>query len=288
MPARPLASATISFGLVSIPVRLFTATDSGAPVSFNLLHGKCGTRLKQQYVCPKDGEIVPRSDMVKGYEFAKDQYVTFTDEEIKSFAEAPTKRIEISEFVPISKVDPVYFEGANYLGPDKGGEKAYRLLSEAMERSGRVALAKWAARGKQYLVLLRPVAGRLVMQQLHYADEVRPMDEVPVGDAKVTEPELKLAMQLIDQIAAEEFRPDTYEDEVRKRTQAAIEQKVAGQEITVPEETPRAQIVDIMEALKASLAGKGQKEAADAPTRRAAKRAERSPALRVARAGRKS
>jgi DNA end-binding protein Ku len=291
MPARSTASATISFGLVSIPVRLYTATEGGAPISFNLLHGKCGTRLKQQYVCPKDEEIVPRSDMVKGYEFAKDQYVTFTDDEIKTFAEAPTKRIEISEFLPIEKVDPVYYEGSTYLGPDKGGEKAYRLLSEAMERSGRVALAKWAARGKQYLVLLRPVSGRLVMQQLHYADEVRPMDEVPVGDATVTEPELKLALQLIDQIAAEEFRPETYEDDVRKRTQTAIDQKVAGQEITIPEETPRAQIVDIMEALKASLAGKGQKEAASTLARRAPKQSERPVAARparAARAGRKS
>src|SRR5437868_934951 len=191
MSARSTASATISFGLVSIPVRLYTATDSGPAISFHMLHAKCGTRLKQQYICPKDGEIVPRSDMIKGYEFAKDQYVTFSDEEIKSFAEEPTKLIEISEFLPIEKVDPVYYDGANYLGPDKGGEKAYKLLSEAMQQSGRVAVAKWAARGKQYLVLLRPSNGGLVMQQLHHAEEVRPMSEVPIGDAKVTEPELR-------------------------------------------------------------------------------------------------
>jgi DNA end-binding protein Ku len=188
MSARSTASATISFGLVSIPVRLYTATDSGPAISFNLLHNKCNSRLKQQYVCPKDDEIVPRSDMVKGYEFAKDQFVTFTDEEIKSFAEEATKRIEIAEFLPIEKVDPVYYDGANYLGPDKGGEKAYRLLAEAMQKSGRVALAKWAARGKQYLVLIRPFDGRLIMQQLLYANEVRPMSEVPVGDVKVTDP----------------------------------------------------------------------------------------------------
>jgi DNA end-binding protein Ku len=287
MSARSTATATISFGLVSITVRLYTATESGASISFNLLHGKCGTRLKQQYVCPKDGEIVPRSEMVKGYEFAKEQYVTFSEEEIKSFAESPTKLIEIAEFVPMDKVDAVYFEGTDYLGPDKGGEKAYKLLTEAMERSGRVALAKWAARGKQYLVLVRPHEGRLVMQQLYYADEVRPMSEVPVGDAKVTEPELKLAMQLIDQIATEEFRPENYKDEVRERTQASIDQKVAGQEITVqPTEAPRAQIVDLMEALKASLAGKAQASKAEA--KRVLREAEAAPPRKRAAGGKKS
>jgi DNA end-binding protein Ku len=291
MSARSNASATISFGLVSIPVRLYTATESGAAISFNMLHASCHSRLKQQYVCSKDGEIVPRTDTVKGYEFAKDQYVTFTDDEVKSFAEEATKLIEISEFVPLQSVDPVYYDGANYLGPDKGGEKAYRLLSEAMEKSGRVALAKWAARGKQYIVLLRPAFGGLVMQQLHYADEVRPMSEVPVGDSKVTEPELKLAMQLIDQIATEEFHPERYEDDVRKRTQVAIDQKVAGQEVTMaPAEAPRAQIVDLMEALKASLAGKAG-AAASNPARRDARRAEAEPvpvrAAKVARGGKK-
>jgi DNA end-binding protein Ku len=289
MSARSTASATISFGLVSIPVRLYTATDSAPAISFNLLHGKCGTRLKQQYVCPKDGEIVPRADMVKGYEFAKDQYVTFTDEEIKAFAEEATKLIEISEFVPMQTVDPIYYDGINYLGPDKGGDKAYRLLSEAMQKSGRVALAKWAARGKQYIVLLRPAFGGLVMQQLLHADEVRPMSEVPIGDAKVTEAELKLAMQLIDQIAVEEFHPEKYEDEVRKRVQTAIDQKVAGQEITLaPAEAPRAQIVDLMEALKASLAGKAGSAADGA--RREPRRAEHAPTpvAKVARGGKKS
>jgi DNA end-binding protein Ku len=288
MAARSTASATISFGLVSIPVRLYSATESTSAIGFNLLHGKCGSRLKQQYICAKDGEIVPREDMVKGYEFAKDQYVTFSDDEIKSFQESPTKLIEISQFVPIEKVDPIYFDSANFLGPDKGGEKAYKLLAEAMKRSRRCALAKWAARGKQYIVLLRPIEGGLVMQQLLYATEVRPFSEVPVGDATVSEPELKLAMQLIDQIAAEEFHPEAFEDEVRKRVQAAIDQKVAGQEITAaPAEAPRAQIVDLMEALKASLAAKN---AADSSTeRRAPKRETRAEPrpVRAARGGKK-
>jgi DNA end-binding protein Ku len=242
--------------MVSIPIRTYAAGESSAAVSFNLLHGKCKSRLKQQYVCPKDNEIVPRDQMVKGYEFQKDQYVTFTEDELKAMAEEAQKAIEITEFVPASTVDPVYFDGAYYLGPDKGGEKAYRLLNEAMKKTGRAALAKWAARGKQYLVMIRPVGSGLVMQQLLYKDEVRPISEVPIEDAEVKEPELKLAVQLVEQIASDEFRPENYEDEVRKRYHEAIQKKVEGQEITAAPEAPRAQIVDLMEALKASLAAK--------------------------------
>jgi DNA end-binding protein Ku len=281
MAARSIGTATISFGLVTVPVRLYSAGESASAVSFNMLHAKCNSRLKQQYICPKDEEIVTRDQMVKGYEFAKDQYVTFTEEELKAMAEEATRAIEITEFVPISKVDPVYFEGAVYLGPDKGGDRAYRLLSEAMRETGRCALAKWAARGKMYLVLLRPMQNGLVMQTLLYADEVRPFSEVPIGDAAVKEPELKLAMQLIDQIAADEFHPENYEDEVKKRYQAAIQRKVEGQEITAaPAEQPRAQIVDLMEALKASLAGKAAKPAGPRPV--AAE--DRKPARRAPRA----
>ncbi len=174
MVARSMSTATISFGLVTVPIRLYAASESQAAVSFNLLHEKCKSRLKQQYICPKDEEIVTRDQMVKGYEFAKDQYVVFTEDEIKSMAEEASKTIEITEFVPLAKVDPIYFEGAYYLGPDKGGEKAYRLLTEAMRQTGRCALAKWAARGKQYLTLMRPIEGGLIMQVLNYADEVRP------------------------------------------------------------------------------------------------------------------
>ncbi|MGE5126686.1 MAG: Ku protein [Betaproteobacteria bacterium] len=256
MPPRSIGTGTLSFGMVSIPVRLYAAGESASAVSFNLLHGKCKSRLKQQYVCPKDGEIVPRDQMVKGYEFSKEQYVTFTEEELKAMAEETQKAIEITEFVPASAVDPVYFDGASYLGPDKGGEKAYRLLNEAMKQTGRVALAKWAARGKQYLVMIRPSGKGIVMQQLLYADEVRPISEVPIEDAELREPELKLAVQLVDQIAREEFHPESYEDEVRKRYQEAIQKKVEGQEITSAPQAPRAQIIDLMEALKASLAAK--------------------------------
>jgi DNA end-binding protein Ku len=276
MAARSIGTATISFGLVTVPVRMYTASESSAAISFNMLHGKCGSRLKQQYICTKDEEIVPRDQMVKGYEFAKDQYVTFTETELKAMAEESTRAIEITEFVPVQKVDPIYFESAYYLGPDKGGERAYTLLAAAMRQTGRSALAKWAARGKMYLVMLRPVEKGLVMQVLLYADEVRPFEEVPVGDSQVKDAELKLAIQLIDQIATEEFHPENYEDEVRKRYNAAIQEKVQGREITAtaPEE-PKAQIIDLMEALKASLGNR-------AP--RAAQEADRKPAKRSPRA----
>jgi DNA end-binding protein Ku len=241
-----------------------------------MLHGKCGSRLKQQYICTKDEEIVPRDQMVKGYEFAKDQYVTFTETELKAMAEESTRAIEITEFVPVQKVDPIYFESAYYLGPDKGGERAYTLLAAAMRQTGRSALAKWAARGKMYLVMLRPVEKGLVMQVLLYADEVRPFDEVPVGDSQVKDAELKLAIQLIDQIATEEFHPENYEDEVRKRYNAAIQEKVQGREITAAApEQPKAQIIDLMEALKASLGNRAS---------RADQEAERKPAKRSPRA----
>jgi DNA end-binding protein Ku len=277
MAARSIGTGTISFGMVSIPIKLYAAGESKAAVSFNLLHDKCKSRLKQQYICPKDNEIVTRDHMVKGYEFAKEQYVAFTEEEIKSMAEEAQKSIEITEFVPATEVDPVYFDGAYYLGPDKGGDKAYKLLSEAMKATGRSALAKWAARGKQYLVMIRPVKGGLVMQQLLYGDEVRPFSEVPVGDADVKEPELKLAVQLVEQIAADEFHPEHYEDEVRKRYHEAIQRKIEGQEVTAAPEAPRAQIIDLMEALKASLAQKGGPGAAPKAEEKSAPAAAEEP-----------
>jgi DNA end-binding protein Ku len=287
MAARPIGSGTISFGMVSIPVKLFSAAESKAAISFNMLHGKCGTRLKQQYVCPKDNnEVVTRDQTVKGYEFAKDQYVTFTEEELKAMAQEAERAIEITEFVPAAQVDPVYFDGAYYLGPDKGGDKAYHLLAEAMRKTGRSALAKWAARGKQYLVLIRPTSGGLVMQQLLYPDEIRAISEVPVGDADVKEGELNLAVQLVNQIASDEFKPERYEDDVRKRMHEAIQRKIEGQEVTASPEPPKAQIIDLMEALKASLAKKGEaasKAAASSPMveeRHPARRAPR-PASRA-------
>jgi DNA end-binding protein Ku len=285
--ARAIAAGTISFGLVSIPVKLYSATQASAGISFHLLHEKCGSRVKQQYICPRDNELVARDQMIKGYEFAKDQYVTFTPDELKALEEKATQTIEISEFVPLDKIDPVHFDKAYYLGPEKGGEKAYRLLSEAMRETGRAGLARYAARGKQYLVLLRPSTdheGGIIMQQLLYADEVRPFSDVPMVDAEVRENELKLAKQLIEQIAAETFEPTKYEDDVRKRVEADIQRKVEGQEIAVtsPEPEP-ARIIDLMEALKASLGkgkDKGKATAASATAAAAPAEAERKPARR--------
>ena len=271
MAARSIGTGTISFGMVSIPIRLYSAAEASAAISFNLLDGKTKTRLKQQYV-NQAGEIVGRDQMVKGYEFAKDQYVAFTTEELKAMEEQAQKAIEITEFVPAAAVDPVYFDKPYYLGPEKGGEKAYKLLLEAMRQTGKSALARWAARGKQYLVLIRPSKGGLVMQQLMYADEVRPISEVPVGDAEIKDVELKLAVQLVEQIATDEFHPENYADDVKKRYHEAIQRKIEGQEITAAPEAPKAQIIDLMEALKASLAAKS----AAAPVAEAEPEAERA------------
>jgi DNA end-binding protein Ku len=280
----------VSFGLVSIPVKLYTATSPSAGVSFNLLHKKCGSRLKQHYTCVKDNEKVEREDMVKGYEFQKDKYVTFTPEELKELEEKSTGAIEIAEFVPLDKIDPIYFDKPYYLGPDKGGEKPYKLLAKVLEQTGRSALARYAARGKQHLVLIRPMRGGLVMQQLLYADEVRPFAEVPIGEAELKEPELKLAQQLVEQTASDDFHPDAYEDTVRARIHELIQKKVEGQEIAIsPSEAPKAQIIDLMEALKASLASRpappsppaaGDGEAERKPAKRAPRRKEEAKAAK--------
>lgn len=254
MPARAIGTATISFGLVSVPVNLYSSSESKAHVSFNLLHKKCGTRLKQQYICPKDQEVVPRDEMVKGYEFSKDQYVILTPDELKALDEKATETIDIAEFVPLSKVDREYVEKVYYLGPDKGGDRAYRLLAAALGETGRAALGQYAARGQQHLVLLRPRDGVIVMEQLHYADELRPTTEVEIPDGQVKPAELSLAKQLIEQSASDDFQPEKYKDTVRERQLEAIQRKVEGQEIT--EEAPAergGKIIDLMEALKQSL-----------------------------------
>ncbi len=256
MAARSIATATISFGLVSVPVNIYSSSESKASVSFNMLHKKCNSRLKQQYICPKDNEIVTRDDTVKGYEFAKDQYVVLTPEELKALEEKATSTIDVIEFVPLAEVDREYLEKVYYLGPDRGGDRAYRLLAAALKESGKAALGQYAARGQQHLVLLRPLDGRLVMEQLHYSDEVRSTSEVPVPDGDVKDAELKLAMMLIDQTSNEKFEPAKYKDTVRERVLETIQKKVEGQEITSGENIPAGgdKILDLMEALKASLA----------------------------------
>jgi DNA end-binding protein Ku len=295
MPPHSLGSGTISFGLVSIPVRLYTAA-SPAGVSFNQLHGVCGSRIRQQTFCPKCNKTVERAELVRGYEFAKDQYVQVKDDELKALEGEASKIIDIAEFVPLAEVDPIYFEKTYYLGPDKGGEKPYRLLADAMEKAGQVALAKYVMRGKESLVLIRPAQGGLMLHTMYFADEVRNFDEVDKGQsAKIKDGELDLALQLINGLATETFSPDRYADEYRHRVLGMINQKVEGQEITVSEPAaPRAQVIDLMEALKESLAKRGvspEDAAAKKPPAKvgtaARARAAEAPAKKRAQGGRK-
>ena len=263
MAARSIASLTVSFGLVSIPVKLFSATEASRAISFNLLHKTCGSRLKQQYFCAKEEVPVGREDMAKGYEFEKDQYVMFSPDELKALEEAGTHTADITEFVPIDSVDPVYFDKAYYLGPDKGGAKPYALLARALRDTKRCALGRWAARGKQYIVMIRPVDDGLVMQQLLYAGEVRSIKDIEIPKTEVRDAELKLAQQLIEQQASEKFDPSAYKDDVRERVEAAVKKKVeSGQEITTVEAPEQGgQVIDLMEALRASLEKKPAKRA---------------------------
>jgi DNA end-binding protein Ku len=254
MAARALASGTISFGLVSIPVKLYTAASS-EQVSFNMLHKKCGGRVKMQYHCPTDNEVVERSDTVKGYEHARGQYVLFTEEELKAFEAERSNSIEITEFVPLTSVDFVSVEKSYYLGSDKGGDKAYLLLAQAMTSKGKVAIGRWAARGKEQLVVVRPYQDGLILHQLYYANEVRAFSEID-GPAKLTisDKERDLAEKLIDQLSSDAFEADKYHDTYSDKVRAAVEQKAQGQEITVAPEAPKAQIIDLFDALKRTLA----------------------------------
>ena len=255
MPSRAIASGTVSFGLVSIPVKLFTAASSES-VSFNMLHKKCGGRVKQQYICPTDAnEVVDRKDMVKGYEHARGQYVLFTEEELKAFEAERSNAIEITEFVPLASVDFVHVEKSYYLGADKGGDKAYRLLSEAMTQKKVVAIGRWAARGKEQLVVVRPYEDGLILHQLYYANEVRSFAEVdPTAKVTISDKERELAQKLIEQLTSEAFEAAKYHDTFSDKVRAAVEQKAAGQEITIAPEAPKAQIIDLFDALKRTLA----------------------------------
>jgi DNA end-binding protein Ku len=255
MAARAIASGTISFGLVAIPIKLYTAASSDQ-VRFNMLHEKCGGRIKQQWFCPVDEEVVERQATVKGYEYARGQFVRFSDEELKQLEAERSNSLEIVEFVPLSTVDLVQVEKSYYLGPDKGGDKPYLLLSQCMAEQGVVAVGRWAARGKEQLVLIRPYGGEgLILHQLYYANEVRNFSEIDTG-AKLgfSSIEKELAKKLIEQLTSDAFQPEKYADQYEQRVRAAVEQKVAGQEITVAPEAPRAQIIDLFEALKRSLA----------------------------------
>jgi DNA end-binding protein Ku len=254
MPARATSSGTISFGLVSIPIKVYTANRSKS-VSFNMLHAADKSRLKQQYVCATCGEIVESADRIRGYEYAKDQYVVMSDEELKALERKSDRTIEIEEFIPIERVDPLYFEKSQLLGPDKGGAKAYRLLNEAMTVMGRIALGRHHIRGREQLVLVRPMGRGLVLHGLYYADEVASFDDVEFGDeVEIKRGELDLAQQLIEQLSSERFDPAKYEDDYRRELLGAIDRKVAGEEVvTAPRAEHKEQIIDLVAALKKSL-----------------------------------
>lgn len=256
---RAIASGQIAFGLVSIPVKLFSAAEASEKISFNMLHRDCGNRVQQQLFCPKDERTIERTEVVKGYEFAKGQYVLLNEDELKALEEKATQQIEITEFVKSDQIDPIYFAKPYYLGPDKGAARAYALLAKAMGETGRWAVAKYASRGKGYLVVIRPLGKGLVMQQLYYPNEIRSIDEIDLGDADVKENELKMAVQLAEMSASDAFHPENYRDEVSERVRGLIQKKIAGEEITTSAgEEPRAQVIDLMEALRKSLGGAGK------------------------------
>ena len=287
MPPHSIGSGNVSFGLVSIPVKMFTAASSES-VSFNQIHPKCGGRIKQQLLCPTCNEVVERNTLVKGYEFAKDQYVQFTEAELKALEGETSRMIDITEFVPLDQVDPIYFEKTYYLGPDKGGEKAYRLLSDAMLKTGRVALAKFCMRGKESLVLIRSAQKGLMLHFMYFADEVRDFSEVDKGDeAKIKPGEMDLAHRLIDELSKDKFRPEQYADEYRTRVLQAVEMKVEGQEVTsLAPQAQRTQVIDLMEALKQSLGTRpaGGRAASGADKARSADGAlEKKPAAKARR-----
>jgi len=237
---------------------MFSAT-GGSGLSFNQLHAKCGGRIKQQIICPVCNEVVERNQLVKGYEFAKDQYVQFTPDELKALEGESSPAMDIVEFLPLKTVDPIYFDRTYYLGPDKGGEKAYRLLSEAMNKTERCALARVVMRGKESLVIVRPAQGGLLLHTMYFAREVRDFGEIDKGDSvKIKSDELDLALQIIKQKANTAFKPESYTDDYYDRVMEQINRKVEGKEITsVAPETQRAQVIDLMDALKQSLEKRG-------------------------------
>jgi len=265
MAARPISNATISFGLVSIPVRLFAATSS-KQVSFHLLHGKDFSRIQQKIYCPKDDAIIDRSELVRGYEISKGRYVTFTDEELKALEEQEDHAIEINEFVPLDKVDPVYFETSYFLASDASAAKAYRLLTDAMTDTQCAGVATFTMRGKQHLVLIRPYAKGLMLHTMYYADEVRKSEELDQAAGSEAKPaELELAKRLIGELTEAKFQPEKYHDTFSERVREVAERKAAGQEITEAAPEPRrGQVIDLMSALKASLEKRGAGKPAQA------------------------
>jgi DNA end-binding protein Ku len=269
MPARAIDTATIAFGLVSIPIKIFSTSEPSHESHFHMIHEGCGERLKQQYICPKHGEV-ERSEMSKGFELTKGNFVELSKDELKALEAVASDELAIREFVPAAAVDPILIEKTYFLGPDKGGERAYRLIRDALEAAELVGIAAYSARGKQYMVMVRPFEDGLAMHQLRYPDEVKAWSEVPVGKLPKAAPsELALASQIIDQLRHETFDPTQYTDEVKDRVRKLIAKKAKGGEIVAPPEAPKPQVTDLMEALKASLAGASRSSSHDGHAKRA-------------------
>ena len=279
--SRPIASLTISFGLVAIPVKLYSTTVSAERIAFHLLRKSDGSRIKEQFVAVNDGKLVERSDMVKGYEFAKGKHVTFSTEELKTLEDATSPALQIAQFVPLDSVDPMYFTASYYLLADKGGNKPYALLATALRQEERCAVGKWTSRGKEHVIIIRPIEDGLILHQLHFKAELRQLKDFGRDATKVSDAEVKLARQLIDHLAAKRFDPNEFVDEHRARIQAQIKKKVQGKEISIAQplaERGQGNVISLMDALKASLekrgsSGNSSKGAKKATSKRAPKAA---------------
>jgi DNA end-binding protein Ku len=256
---RPIWSGSVSFGLVNVPVKLYSAT-SPKEIRFHMLHDKDGARIQQKRVCSVEEKEVPWEHIVKGFEISKGRYVSVTREDLAAFDPKGSKSIDIEDFVDLSQIDPIYYETTYYLLPDKGAQKPYALLLEAMRKTGRVGIARFVLRTKQYLCAVRPVGKALALSTMLYHDEVvdqTELDGLPSSDAKPREKELHMAEQLVESLAAD-FEPKKYKDTWREEVMELLEKKAEGQEIVSegPEKEPRGKVVNLMEALQRSLAAK--------------------------------
>lgn len=278
--ARPIWKGYLTFGLVTIPIKLLTAEDP-QDVHFRLLHKTCGTPIQNKRWCPVHETIVPYEETGRGFEVAKGRFVTMTEEELEGVPVETSENLSIVEFVDLQEIDPLYFDKSYYLAPDEGGSKAFALLREAMREAGKVAVGKVVIREKEHLVAVRPFDGAMVMSTLFYADEIRRLEDVEEvqTEAKIHPNERKMAMQLIDGLTAE-FHPEEFKDEYRDKLLQVIKAKAEGQAVVHPAAPKPAKVVDLMDALRRSLelARKGKSQ--PAPVRRGASRAQAAAAMR--------
>lgn len=255
MSLKAMASATIQFGMVAIPVKVYPSTKESEKVSFNLLHKGCNSRIKQQVLCPVHGKVLTEDEIVRGYEHAKGEYVVFTSEELKALESEKTTEIAIDNFLPPFHVPNGLYDKTYFLGPDKGTTRSYTLLLKAMDDLQAAAVAKYTMKGKEHLVLIRVLHGRLVMHQLHWPENVRRADELELVDVEILPEELGIARQLIQNKISDNFDAEKYKDETKARLLKAVKDKVDGKEVTIAvPQAPQAQTVDLLAALKASLA----------------------------------